>query len=63
MQLRVKTGVGYGRLGGLLASTSIAALLIGGSAPRALACYGGPYPYTNNGTTSCIVVRSATTGN
>jgi uncharacterized protein with beta-barrel porin domain len=63
MQLRVETRIGRSRLGGLLASTSLAALLIGGSAPRALACYGGPYPYTNNGTTSCIVVRSATTGN
>jgi uncharacterized protein with beta-barrel porin domain len=63
MQLRVKTRVGYGRLGSLLASSSIAALMLSGSAPRALACYGGPYPFTNNGTTSCIVVRSPTTGN
>ena len=63
MQLRVKPRAGYRHLGGLLASSSIAALMLGGSAPRALACYGGPYPYTNNGTTSCIVVRSPTTGN
>ena len=44
----------------LLASSSVAALLIGGGAPAALAdgCCAWPFPYTNNGTVHCIVVNN-----
>jgi hypothetical protein len=49
----------------LLASSSVAALLIGGGTP-AFACYTGPFTggYNNSGATACIVVNNTSfTGN
>ena len=54
------------RLAGLLASSSAAALLIGGGTPAFAACYTGPYAggYINSGAASCIVVNNTSfTGN
>jgi uncharacterized protein with beta-barrel porin domain len=50
---------------GLLLSTSVTALLVGGGAPAAFAaCYTGPFPFTNNTTRSCITVSATSfTGN
>ena len=55
-----RTATGRIRVRLLLASSSVAALLIGGGAPAALAdgCYAAPFPYTNNGTVHCIVVNN-----
>jgi uncharacterized protein with beta-barrel porin domain len=51
----------------LLASSSLAALLVGGGTPSALACYTGPFAHTNSGVTACITVNntafSGTLGN
>jgi uncharacterized protein with beta-barrel porin domain len=50
----------------LLASTSVAALLIGGGTPSAVAgpCYTGPFPFTNPGALICIdATGQAFTGN
>ena len=44
----------------------MAAILIGGGAPSAFACYTGPFTggYTNSGATACIVVNNTSfTGN
>jgi uncharacterized protein with beta-barrel porin domain len=63
MQVRV----GRGRVRLLLASSSVAALLIGSETPRAwAACYTGPFAggFTNTGTLTCITVNSTSfTGN
>ncbi|WP_143201926.1 autotransporter domain-containing protein [Bradyrhizobium sp. NAS96.2] len=55
------TSIDGARLRPLLASCSLAALLVGGGAPAAhAACYTGPFPYTNTGSSDCIVVNNAT---
>ncbi|WP_157863400.1 hypothetical protein, partial [Bradyrhizobium tropiciagri] len=54
------TSIDGARLRPLLASCSLAALLVGGGAPAAHACYTGPFPYTNSGSIDCIVVNNAT---
>ena len=46
------------RLHLLLATSSVAALLVGDGAPPALACNTGPFPQINTGATSCIVVNN-----
>ncbi len=62
-------GNGRVRFRALLASTSLTALLVGGGAPAAWACYTGPFVggHTNSGATGCIVVNntsfSGTLGN
>lgn len=58
MQLRVKTRVGYGGVAGLLASTSVAALLIGGGTP-AFACPARPILIQNTGSYSAGVSNPA----
>ena len=65
MQGRVAKRIGRGRLGGLLASTSVAALLIGGGAPAAFAnCQLGPAgnqaSVSNSGTINCINIEGIT---
>ena len=65
MQGRVAKRIGCGRLGGLLASTSVAALLIGGGAPPAFAnCQLGPpgnqASVSNSGTINCINIEGIT---
>jgi uncharacterized protein with beta-barrel porin domain len=51
---------GRGRAG-LLLSSSVAALLIGGGAPAAVAqCYTGPFPFSNSGPLTCITVSGTT---
>src|SRR5712691_1051889 len=55
-----------GRRRSLLLSSSVTALLVGGGAPAfAISpCYTGPFPFTNNGALSCIVVSATSfTGN
>jgi hypothetical protein len=49
-----------GRLRVLLATSSVAALLVGGGAPAFAACYSGPFAggYTNSAAVSCITVNN-----
>jgi uncharacterized protein with beta-barrel porin domain len=50
--------LGRGRRLALLASTSCATLLMASGGATALACYTGPFPFTNVGALSCITVSS-----
>jgi uncharacterized protein with beta-barrel porin domain len=53
----MRARMGGRRRVGLLLSTSVAALLIGGGAPAAFGqCYTGPFPFTNSGPQTCITV-------
>src|ERR1700678_2412792 len=64
--MRATSNMSGPSLRALLATSSVAALLIGGGAHPALACYTGPFTggYTNTGATACIIVNNKSiTGN